>query len=335
MRNGISTIIPSVLVSSGANLGQVYNVSVGATGSLFGLENLVLFGQKKIDLVFVEYGINDLPIFSNDKTLWEEGYRSLFTEIIKKYPEAHIVNILLGRQAEKFWGRQEIMHQKMSAIAAQAGALVVDINDDLKKIGTHYGSVDLFYRDSSHYVSPVVTRYISELIVSRYFLNKSFGYFDKFKNDKPLTKNFLKAYRVPGAVGLYENSLFRRETSVLDVDASISIEVQGTPVAISFISEKKSCSLLIEFDGFKKIINTRRREADEEKFDFLLKQIPLYKAFDPKNHNSQKKIIKITAVDSESECWNDKFVQNTFGMVPAVRNSGNKVFIGNISTLSF
>lgn len=333
MRNGMSMAIPRVFKALGVELGNVWNISVGATGSLFGLENLNLFSSKNVDLVFVEYGINDLPTFSNDRQLWEQGYRSLLNEVNRRYPNAHVVNILLGRQAEKFWERQDKMHAMMASIAAEAGALVIDIDNEIKLKGARYNGIDAFYRDGSHYVSPTVTNYISELVVSNYLLHKSMGYFKKSKS--VYSEGVMRVFKASGSVELYENSLFRRETTVLNVNESVSLEVQGTPVAISFISEKQSCSLLIEGDGFKKIINTRRREADEEKFSFLLKQIPLYRIFDAKKEGSKKHTIKITAVDEGSNGWNEKLVQNTFGMVSVKSNPAHKVSLGNISTFVF
>ncbi|MGO3862317.1 MAG: SGNH/GDSL hydrolase family protein [Halomonas sp.] len=335
IKNGLSTKIPEVLAALGKKVENVYNISVGATGSLFGLENLTLFNKKDIDLVFIEYGINDLPTFSNDKKLWETGYRRLIRTLIGKYPSAHIVKILLGRQPDRFWGKQQDMHAKMKKIACDQGALVVDVDAHLKSKSDIYAGVEKFYKDDSHYVSPHITQFISELVVSDYLMNSSMGYFEMVKL-KGRVKNEprLNIYNAPGKVTCFENSKFKRETTVIDVGQSVEIDVLGVPVAVSFISEKVSCSLLVEGPGFKKILNTRRKEADGDKFSFLLKQIPLYR-IPPKNSPENESIkIHLTAIDITSDQWEEQAVQRTFGMVPADKNDASKVYISHLCTLN-
>lgn len=335
IKNGLSTKIPEVLAALGKKVENVYNISVGATGSLFGLENLTLFHKKDIDLIFIEYGINDLPTFSNDKKLWETGYRRLIRTLLGKYPGAHIVKILLGRQPDRFWEKQQDMHTKMKKIACGQGALVVDVDAHLKAKSDIYSGIGKFYKDDSHYVSPHITQFISELVVSDYLMNSHMGYFEMVKL-KGSVKNEprLNIYSTPGQVVCFENSKFRRETTVIDVGQSIEIDVLGVPVAVSFISEKASCSLLIEGPGFKKIINTRRKEADGDKFSFLLKQIPLYKMLPKNGPENQPMKVRLTAIDLTSSQWDEQAVQRTFGMVPADKNDASKVYISHVCTLN-
>lgn len=57
IRDGLSTLIPQCLSSSGIEVGNVFNISVGATGSLFGLENLSMFGKKTSTLFLLNMAL--------------------------------------------------------------------------------------------------------------------------------------------------------------------------------------------------------------------------------------------------------------------------------------
>lgn len=132
LKNGISSLVPLYLKNRNVDVENVYNISVGATSCLFGLENLTFFNKKAIDLVFIEYGINDMPLYVNDRQLWEYAFTNLLALARKKYPSAEIVTILLGRRKERYWKNQDRMHQNMAEISRKYDALVVDIDSVLK-----------------------------------------------------------------------------------------------------------------------------------------------------------------------------------------------------------
>lgn len=329
IKQGISTLIPRCLQSSGENLDNVYNIAVGATPCLFGLENLTLFKKKEIDLVFIEYGINDLPLFVNDRVLWEAAFNGLLLLTKKKYPKAHIVTILLGRQKERFWKNQQRMHQKMRSLSESHGALVVDIDELLKKKIDSVDGFEKFYLDDSHYSSPNVTQYIADVIVSEYLLSRSLGFFDVAEKEASRKKE-LKLYSLPGQVECFENSRFHKQTTALGKSETLEFKVKGVPVAISFASVSESCSLLIEMNGHKKIINTRRKKIG--RLSFILKQIPLYGFLEKNKNAASENIVKITAIDEQSQLWDESAMQRTYGMAPA-SDKTKRVYISHLSTL--
>lgn len=332
IRDGLSTLIPQCLSASGVEVQNVFNIAVGATGSLFGLENLSMFGKKNIDLVFVEYGINDLPLHSNDKRLWEYAFSALLDKISEKYPNAMLVTILLGRRRERFWEKQAKMHERMSAITQRYGGLVVDIDSLLKHKSQRIAALDDFYLDDSHYQSPYVTRYISETVVSEFLVAKELGFFNdkKVLLDNELPRLGLSS--VSGEIKCYENSRFMQKTTVLEKNQPVVLSVPGVPVGISFISEFDSCSLLIEAGGKKKIINTKRKKASLGRFSFILKQTPLYSFFESELGFSDMTEVKLTAVDTNSAGWDASVMQNTYGMEPAEPEINSKIFISHISS---
>lgn len=331
IKKGLTTFIPEILAQNGVDIEHTYNISVGATTSLFGLENLSLFLKKDIDLIFIEYGINDLPLFVNDKSLWEQSFTSLLLLAKERYPSAHIVTILLGRQKERFWKSQSSMHQRMKNISEKAGALVVNIDTILKSKSEFFPNFEEFYLDDSHYQSPHVTKYLSSLIVSEYLISSQLEKINQ-KHHKKDEKKELSVYRAPGKVACFENSRFLTQTSIIKSEETIEIAIKGNPVAVSFISAINSSSLLIETSTTRKIINTKRKKSTLGKFSFILKQIPLYGIYNKEDHKKEN-IIRLTAIGKNSENWDGSIEQKTYGMEPAVVDKSSCVYMSHISSL--
>ncbi|WP_311066004.1 SGNH/GDSL hydrolase family protein [Halomonas sp. DWK9] len=332
IKNGISTQVPDALAASGCKINNVFNISVGATGSLFGIENFSLFGKKDIDLVFIEYGINDLPAYGNDKFLWEISFEYLIQSVRAKYPLAHIVVVLLGREPEKFWKSQFGMHKAMAEVSKRAGCLVIDVNARIKSKAKILGKLADFYSDDSHYLSPNVTSYIARYIVSEYLLFSQMGMFDS-KNKKSLNPKYdFKLSSVSGDVFCFENNRFKTYSSKIEVGSTVEMEVPGVPVAVSFVSTKGSSSLLLEIEGKKKIVNTLRRLQESSKLPFIIKQIPLYKLID-KGEEFRPQKLKLTPLNKESEAWDGSIMQKTYGMVPSDSNKGGCVLVSHIMSV--
>lgn len=332
IRDGLSNLIPQCFRSSGTIVDNVYNIAVGATGSLFGLENLSMFGKKNIDVVFIEYGINDLPLYSNDRKLWEYSFASLLKKIKEKYPQSMVVTILLGRRKERFWANQQKMHQCMADITSENGGLVINIDSLLKNKAMSIAALDDFYLDDSHYKSPAVTGYISETIVSEFFVARELGFFKNGKKSSKAKLPELAVSSVSGEIKCFENSRFMQKTTILKKNEPVLLKVPGVPVGISFISEFESCSLLIETGSKKKIINTKRKKASLGRFSFILKQTPLYGFWGSDLNVSEFNEIKLTAVDLNSPGWDSSMVQNTYGMEPAEPIEDSKIFISHVAS---
>ncbi|EXJ10642.1 MULTISPECIES: SGNH/GDSL hydrolase family protein [Nitrincola] len=334
IRDGLSEMIPKSLMSSGVDVKNVYNIAVGATTCLFGLENTHLFGKKNIDVIFIEYGINDLPLFSNDRKLWEYSFSALLECVRNKYPKALVVTILLGRRKERFWKNQSLMHDKMKLLTSKYGGLSVDVDSMLKSKAGIVAAFDDFYLDDSHYSSPSVTSYISQQVVSEMLLAQSVNFFSDSINVAidPLPR--LDISSISGEIKCFENTRFMQKTSILNKNDSTVVRVRGIPVGVSFISEYESCSLLIEVDGYKKIINTKRKKSSLGRFSFILKHIPLYGFLSKDLEINRCYEVKLSAVDINSPDWDDSIIQSTYGMEPADHSTSGKVFLSHITSCS-
>src|SRR5690606_7113577 len=112
IKTGVVSTIPTYLAESlKQELVEAKNISVGGTGSLFGLHNLLeLQDAGRFDFVFIEYGINDYGPYKRDPALWEAGFSTLLNTARLKCPKANIVVILLGRREKQFFPLQSKLH---------------------------------------------------------------------------------------------------------------------------------------------------------------------------------------------------------------------------------
>ncbi|WP_217522748.1 SGNH/GDSL hydrolase family protein [Vibrio metschnikovii] len=328
IKNGIADCIPKHLEFFGYNIEKTYNLSIGATTSLFGLENFNLSNIKDIDIVFIEYGINDYPLFLNDQKLWRYAYGELLRKVRDRYPNSIVISILLGRRQKEFWGKQKLIHDNMIDICKETGVLCVDVDRELKSISPSNAEFESLYNDETHFKSRAV-EYISRLVASRY----SLLYKDFLNNDINDVGdiNFCQ-YSPGGKVSVFENSKLTRKTTFIEKNNSVELKVKGIPVALSFVMCHDSSSLLIETQFGNKIISTKNKSISEGKFPFLVKQIPLYGFFNNNHGINIYHDIKITAIDSNSHRWSDDLYQKSYGMLDDVDHSKG-VYLSNVSTV--
>ena len=336
LTRGISEKLPRLLSNAGLMIGSVSNISVGGTGSLFGLENLITYLGPNPDLVFIEYGINDLPNYTGDRVLWMQGFSNLLLLTRERYPSALVFMILLGRRDEIFWTRQTQMHADMVRLASEHGVNVINFDELFKSEPFQGISFKSLYLDGSHYQEPLITGYIAQqcaihclgMIKSRdAWLNAA------ATPSISLSKKFdLRLTPVPGASRRFKNSRFLRDTAVLEKNSSLVIEVPGMPVGLSFVSAKESCSIRIDFSNQSKIIHTLHREVYSKKFNFLSKHVPLFGVWRPNVKLPESTRVKLHALDTESERWSESLVQKTYNMIES-GPLGSGLYLCNISSV--
>ncbi|ODP99290.1 SGNH/GDSL hydrolase family protein [Salinivibrio sp. DV] len=328
IKNGIAESIPRCYANMGYRIDNVYNLSVGGTTSLFGLENLNMSNKRDIDIVFVEYGINDYPLFSNDSLLWSYAYGELLRSLRCRYPKARVVSILLGRKPKRFWERQSAMHSKMEEISREFGALCINIDKDLKSISSS-DKFDSLYKDDNHFNSDAID-YIANSVVAKCLLLCNDASLYEIKSNPDFV---FDSYTVSGQAKTFENSRMNRKTTVLLKGNSLEIDIKGVPVALSFVSSFDSSSILIESNHGNKIIPTKHKVAGSERFPFLVKQVPLYDVLNMDTDLNSYQKIRLTALDSSSSKWDESLFQKVYNYYDDVSVS-RKVYISNISALS-
>jgi|GEM_PF-3237176 len=315
LTQGVSAKLPRMLALAGVPVGTVDNIAVGATGSLFGLENLTLHPQRDTDLVIIEYGINDLPTYSRDKALWEKGYSGLLGLARSRYPSAMIVSLLLGRRDEKFWHTQSRMHADMARLSARHGVHVFNFDAEFKSEKFKKTEFASLYIDESHFQEPLVTGYIAQQcaleVVGLMQARDAVQAAPAAGGDSTA----LLVTPVDGPGRCFSNSRFSRNTAVLAKDERIQVRVPGIPTGLSFVSVKESCSVRVDFAGHSKIVHTLNRFVHSERFKFIVKHVPLIGVWQPGMAIPAFTDVTLQAIDAGSDSWDPDLVQKTHSMI--------------------
>ncbi len=334
INNGIKVQLVRALSDLGILFDNVENIAVGGTGSLFGLENLQIEGTKFKDfrVIIVEYGINDWGNFSSEPLIWQLGYQLLLKEIRVRWPEAIVFNIIFGRRDEPLWARQKKLHTEMINIGNVLGAINIDIDSHLKGFADTSYPFQMNYRDDAHFVSPRVTHHVSLIVAIEIFRVLSSSNPREKLTDNLIHSDRKIVYKKIGENDTeFKNSQFHRLATRLKYGQSIEFTLPGLPNTLSFCSTKNSGSVLIEYNGVKKIIHTSYVE-DTTKFEFLVKHCILEKTYDGKIDKNHDTVVKLTAIDSSHHDWNQNYIQKIWGVCPSI-SSYSDCFLLNISSI--
>ncbi|MBB5417202.1 lysophospholipase L1-like esterase [Paraburkholderia atlantica] len=312
MTSGISLQLPRFLKMAGLAADPVVtNLSVGGTGSLFGLERLVRHDGADYDLVVIEYGINDLFAFQKDVCLWRAGFRGLLELACRKFPSAMIVSLILGRRSESTWYDQSEMHDEMTAISAEYGATVVNADGHFKRSGLGFGEgFASLYRDLTHYATPLVDGYIAQYCALHIanIINKP-----RSRNGSGPSADTgrirMHVTPFPGAQRDFKGSRFQWRAGRLDLGKKIAIDVKGVPIGMSFVSVPESCALHLDIAGKKCIVNTSTAWTQNGMFPFLVTHAPLLRIWNKSEPLPDFTRVEITAIDTASVLWKQSLVQ--------------------------
>jgi lysophospholipase L1-like esterase len=345
INNGIASILPTYLSTQfECQVEEFVNIAVPGSGSLFGLHNLLALGDvSRFDIVFIEYGINDYPLHSRNPTLWQRGFSGLLREVRQRCVKAAVVLILLGRRDKKFFSKQRLLHEKMRAIASQAGVEVADIDTFFKSDRMASVKFQRLYLDGNHFRVPVVTN----LIASQCMLaavkartrdgdslprlddatpNPHFARFDslRFRDIAPRHE-----------ATEFKNSRYELTAVTLRAGTELSFQLDAYPCAVSFISTNTSGSLLIEVDGKLSIIHTLHRRVGNGEFNFLLRHNPFYWMDDELAPRSPGRVkVKMRLIGPDDAEWDSGLIRPSYEMVPARVDEGAVVHLVGLSTIA-
>lgn len=327
LKKGISNTIPKSLIESGIAVEKVTNISIGGTSSLFAVENIMKAGTLNVTDVFIEFGINDLALYTNNKELWSYSYNTLLNLVIETSSKVNIYILLMGRSAEKKWDRQESLHNAIVELARTFSATIINIDKWLKENTKNSMEFKSLYRDEAHIDNERALKSIGVYVTSFVELNEAVR-----KNInipvKPPKLNRPSLTSFGGTLKTFGNSRYNLQAVPLKLNDTISINVKGRPLGLSFISTLNSCSLSIKLDDEQEIIiNTKMAKHIIDKYGFIIKHVPFYSLKNKKYNDNTK--VSITCINSMSQAWSDNKVQYTYGLIKPERKD-NVVYLGNL-----
>lgn len=308
--HGISEKIPYFLQMAGVVAEPVVsNLAVGGTGSLFGWERLCRHDGEQYDAVVLEYGINDLFVRKNDRELWREGFKGLLRSVRRRFPEAVVANVLLGRRSESHWQEQAALHREMKDISAMLGVHTIDVDGHFKR--SEFGEVfSSLYKDDNHYLAPVAVGYVAQYC--------ALGLADLIQRHA-----WTQATPVPSATGEvvmhvtpfpreqrdFIGSRFSWKASWMALDDQTVVDVPGVPVGLSFVSAPESCAIHVSVLGGVSIVNTATAWTQRGLFPFLVTHTPVHGFWNKDMPIPASSRLTISAINAGSALWDGSLVQ--------------------------
>lgn len=330
--NGIRKQLANILADAMERKLEITNIAVGGTGSLLGLERLSeeRFGSKQFDTILIEYGINDWGTYQSNPSLWQAGFEALLQKLRNDYPEADIINVILGRRDQRFWNNQAKMHEIMTSTALAYGATTINIDEHLKSL-VEKQSFDQFYRDDAHIAEPITTHHVAALISTQILGTKKQQKINNLSH--PSKKLILKLHHLEKQ-DIFRNSQFTAHCKKLRYGETINLKIPTPLHALSFVSTKDSGALHIKIKEKEIIINTTQSESNY-KLDFVIKHTTINGAHPsqaPNNQDQELIDVQITAIDPTHPFWNETFIQKVWATTPPTKAKPD-AYIINLSSI--
>ncbi len=163
--------LPRCARALGVELQVLANLAVGNTSSLTGLMRLKSCAQlKDADLLVVEYAVNDVSLYGDDRAgleSWTRAYEGIIRYALTVNPAIRIVSAILYNQHGAHRGTVPLLPAAIGYLTSWYDLVQVDTHRDFtRRFGRSYPEVTGFYLDSAHYARPVITHLIAELVAA-------------------------------------------------------------------------------------------------------------------------------------------------------------------------
>lgn len=277
---------PDIIELTGSKT-WIKNLSVGANSAMRGLETLKSADLDSVDILVLEYFINDLPMFSRDGAeFWLACYEGMIRYALSVNPRLRIVPLMLGRRDKRFYTIQEDMRDSMRALAEKYNLKLVDFDQFAHQHLTYQNQFTALYSDGAHYQRPQITSLIASQI-----LLKILGTFSTPASDldpstvTPLNPVTFEGARAIDLVALapekfdrvrFHNSRYDVTAIALPVGEELHLPTDLCLLSISYVSAPTSGRMqIIPTDMSGVLVNTLHKKVQDGAFPFLLKTTPL------------------------------------------------------------
>jgi hypothetical protein len=300
MKAGYIRSLRSGLERGGIELGSLRNISLGANSCLMGLISLETESDiEKPDIVTIEYAVNDYALVASDMSdLWHAAYEGLVRQVRRRWPEALICCIILGREEYRkdLW---EIITSGTRRIAEHyPNVIFVDCPTSLHPNldGEEHHAL---FADPMHYC-PAMQDAAGQLAADM-ILSAPKGAVAPMPHSlhpeslDPISVVDFSA--MDGVTETFQNSAVMAKALKLEAGKTLSVSLPGRLVAISFVSRKDGGSFIIQNGNQAALIHTLHRDIRDEKFAFL----PLSAVGNWWKGDNEPSVLSITPVGSQSE----------------------------------
>jgi hypothetical protein len=272
MLKGYIATLRSVLKAEGVSA-NIRNIALGANSCLMGLISLSTTADIEVpDVVIIEYAVNDYALITvGYAELWLAGYEGLVRQVSRRWPEAQIYCVILGRadSEELPWqiisdGTKKISDHYPNAFLIDYPAWLRDFNQN--------ATVDDIYEDPMHYGES--SRSAVGLLLAGAIFASPPSTIQTLP--EPLTSDVFDPVSVISFADLFPDNRHDSTNSVVAVESarvvlgdSISVDLPGRLIAISFVSRADSCSFTMTLNEQSALVHTLHSRVHSGEFAFL------------------------------------------------------------------
>ena len=267
---------------------EIANLSIGSVSCMRGLETLKRYDRlAAFDVVVLEYAVNDYVFDQGAHAMWAAAYEGLIRHVAATAPGARVVSLTFGRREAVSHRGQERRRRRLDLLNRRYNSSVIDVDAEL--LVEHAGDPAAFaalYETPAHYRRPDVARRVGERVAEGL---RDVALSKKSVNLAPPLSSFqfgdaqvIDAFEVLDLGGTsgtrFENSRFQTEAATIPLGETISVDLAGPLIGLSYVSTPHACSILLEENGVRSLIHTafgaqKGMSRKARRFPFLMHNI--------------------------------------------------------------
>jgi hypothetical protein len=255
------------------------DLPVGASTILFGLFNLKQSAAvADADILIIEYGLNDVSIYGEDRKLlqhWGRAYEGAIRYAKSINPKIRILSVILEGKVPNRLRKLNYVTAGIHYLSHVYDLGIADVGRYLREVFGANAAHTSLYRDTNHYSSPVVTTMIGDFIG---------GKIEKLLKEAPVQRGLPPAVDetnlenagivtiadIPGEDVRYENSRVQVDARNL-AGRRVSFDLEGGKLlAVFYVCDLQSSRLYLQKNDQTYAADMMRVGVREGKFRFLL-----------------------------------------------------------------
>ncbi|MCB4771626.1 hypothetical protein LGR54_23730 [Ancylobacter sp. Lp-2] len=324
----VSAMVDVLQQQHDLQVSDLTNISIGANNCLIGLEAAMMHGKlAEFDKFVIEFVINDYKLAHVTKiSTWLAGYEGLLRHILRQAPDAQIFNLVLGKSGENTLNRLRRLRRGVDELtrhySQDFNVYRVDYDGHLRR--RTEGARNAFlahYADDAHYKRPKATQALGSFLARGVAKPPIIVPRGPRALPPPLSPTpfddatMIELINRPGVTPVeLKNSRFTRQVGRLACGESITVELPGPMISLSYLATGDGGGLLIEEEGREPVaIYTCHAFALTAPGRFVIKN---YVCVSDEWHPLPKR-VKLTAIPSEeAKAMGERFFWDN-SMVPS------------------
>lgn len=329
MKPGYLDHVNASLKQNGIKAPTFRNLSVGTNNCLIGLENIRLFdGLEQYDKIIIEFAVNDLSLIAADAfETWQCAYEGLIRHVLRQAPRIQVYNLILGRRPERTRALTERirtgLHEIVGHYQDRYDIRIVDFDKHLRdSLQNEQKRIEQHYRDGVHYDleigAPLLGRYLAQHLLagplpatSSWPASLCAASFDRAEFCVlPEASTDFETHE-------FKNARFCKKAVEMRAGESLTVDLPGPLICLSFLATVASRPLLVEEEGENPILlYTSHAGLEKTPEKFIIKNFAFeWKKWSSLERRGRRKVT-FSAVERADVGGFQPYLVNRYNMVP-------------------